>query len=86
MKVAGRRALTAVSLVFGGASVTAAALIADPIARLVLSLFGKFCVMCAYAVIYLYTAETFPTAVRTQGMGVCTTMSTAGSILAPVVS
>ena len=86
LKVAGRRTLTSISLVFGGAAVTIAALISDPLAKHILSLFGKFCVMCAYAVIYLYTAETFPTAVRTQGMGVCTTMSTAGSILAPMVS
>ena len=86
VKVAGRRTLTSLSLVFGGAAVTIAALITDPMAKLALSLFGKFCVMCAYAIIYLYTAEAFPTAIRTQGMGVCTTMSTAGSILAPVVS
>ena len=51
----------------------------------VLSQIGKFGVTCAFAIIYVYAAELFPTVLRTTGMGMCSVMARVGSILAPIV-
>jgi OCT family organic cation transporter-like MFS transporter 4/5 len=51
----------------------------------VLSQIGKFGVTCAFAIIYVFAAELFPTVLRTTGMGMCSVMARVGSILAPIV-
>ena len=51
----------------------------------VLSQIGKFGVTCAFAIIYVYAAELFPTVLRSTGMGMCSVMARVGSILAPIV-
>lgn len=39
----------------------------------------------AFAVVYLYTAELYPTQVRTVGIGICTVIARLGGILAPIM-
>ncbi|XP_042898838.1 organic cation transporter protein isoform X2 [Parasteatoda tepidariorum] len=51
----------------------------------VVSMTGKFCLSCAFGIIYVYTAELFPTVVRNVGMGSASVSARIGSILSPFV-
>ena len=47
---------------------------------LLLSLLGKFGASAAFAIVYLYTAELFPTCTRNQAVGLCALMAKMGGI------
>ncbi|XP_055458843.1 solute carrier family 22 member 21-like [Psammomys obesus] len=49
----------------------------------VLVIVGKFGITSAYSMVYVYTAELYPTVVRNMGVGVSSTASRLGSILSP---
>ncbi|XP_061092359.1 solute carrier family 22 member 4-like [Conger conger] len=50
-----------------------------------LELFGKFCFTMSFCVLYMYTAEVYPTVLRNSGVGICSSTSRIGSIMAPYV-
>ena len=50
-----------------------------------LSLVGKFGASAGFAVIYVYSAELFPTVMRNSGIGFCSLMARIGGILAPYI-
>ena len=47
---------------------------------------GKFGVSAAFALVYLYTAEIFPTMIRATVVGMCSMFARVGGILAPQVA
>ena len=49
---------------------------------MVLSLVGKFGASASFFVVYLYTAELFPTTVRNQAVGACSLVARIGAITA----
>uniref|UniRef100_G1SL73 Solute carrier family 22 (organic cation/zwitterion transporter), member 4 n=2 Tax=Oryctolagus cuniculus TaxID=9986 RepID=G1SL73_RABIT len=49
----------------------------------ILVMMGKFGVTAAFAMVYVYTAELYPTVVRNMGVGVSSMASRLGSILSP---
>ena len=53
---------------------------------MLLSLIGKFAVSTAFALLYVYTSELFPTEARNKGMGLASVAARFGGILAPFVS
>lgn len=53
---------------------------------MLLSLIGKFAVSTAFALLYVYTSELFPTEARNKGMGISSVAARIGGILAPFVS
>lgn len=53
---------------------------------MLLSLIGKFAVSTAFALLYVYTSELFPTEARNKGMGISSVAARIGGILAPFVA
>ena len=53
--------------------------------RISFAFFSNFCVAGAYNIVYLYTAECFPTTMRQVGIGSCSVAARVGSVLAPFV-
>lgn len=51
-----------------------------------LAMTGKFFVSIGFAIIYVYTAEMYPTPVRTIGLGAGSMFARLGSLLAPFVA
>lgn len=82
----GRRNPLALVLVAAGVSY----LLLYPIPRdscwiTILSLFGKFSITCSFCIVYMFTAEIFPTVVRNVGLGAASISGQIGSITAPFV-
>ena len=51
----------------------------------ILAMLGKFCISASYAIIYVFSAELFPTVVRTIGVGSGSFCARIGGILAPQI-
>uniref|UniRef100_A0A1B6ML33 Major facilitator superfamily (MFS) profile domain-containing protein n=1 Tax=Graphocephala atropunctata TaxID=36148 RepID=A0A1B6ML33_9HEMI len=83
----GRRWTTAGSFFISGAACWAFWLIdeEDEMWDNVLILTGKFCSTLTIAVIYLYTAEIFPTELRTSLLAVCSTVGRLGPLFVPQI-
>lgn len=87
MRSKGRRNPLAISLAASGIS----CLLIYPIpedpwwASTAVSLFGKFCIACSFSIVYVCTAEIFPTTVRNVGLGAASVSARIGSIIAPFV-
>ena len=52
---------------------------------MVLAMFGKFCITSSFGIIYVYSAEVYPTVLRQIGVGSCSVAGRVGSIIAPFV-
>lgn len=52
---------------------------------LALEMTGKFGFTMAFGIVYIYTAEVYPTVLRNVGMGMCSSAARIGSITAPYV-
>lgn len=46
---------------------------------------GKFGFTMSFTVVYIYTAEIYPTVLRNLGMGMCSSAARIGSITAPYI-
>ncbi|XP_078000073.1 organic cation transporter protein-like [Glandiceps talaboti] len=47
------------------------------------TMISKFSISCSFSMLYVYTAELFPTPVRSVGIGLCSMFARIGGILAP---
>ncbi|KAL4235001.1 hypothetical protein ACF0H5_006640 [Mactra antiquata] len=87
----GRKPITLWSMIIGGVALvgTIFTLIYLPdslVATTVIMLIGKFGVSVCYSTIFVYSAELFPTVVRSVALGACTVMSTFGGMVAPYLA
>ena len=53
--------------------------------QIFLSLIGKFGAAACFAIVYVYTAELFPTTIRNTSIGACSTIARVGGIMANLV-
>lgn len=87
IKYLGRRIPLTVSMVFGGLACILTIPIPDSLLwlRISFAMAGKLCVTAAYAIIYIYTTEIYPTVVRNIGLSSGSFCAGLGSVLAPFV-
>ncbi len=57
----------------------------DAAPKIVLAMVGKFAIAGSFGLVYLYTAELFPTEVRNIGAGLSTIGARLGGILSPII-
>ena len=85
----GRKPLAIGSMILSGIFCTSASLIAGVgalrVVRMACGMVGIFGMAATYSLLVVYTAELFPTAVRTAAMGCTAQASQMGAILAPLV-
>ena len=91
LDIFGRKYILAFSQILAGTTCILAAIIphsSDAMFYLgtSLALLGKFGASAGFAIVYVFTAELFPTPVRNSALGLCSTFARVGGILAPVVS
>ena len=53
--------------------------------QVILSLIGKFGASASFAIVYVYTAELFPTTIRNRAIGACSTFSRLGAVCANLI-
>ena len=85
MDWAGRVALLVLCQVLGGVSCILAGLLQPPWV-LPFSLLGKFSASVVFLIVYLYTAEIYPTQVRGMGLALTGTMARIGGFIAPYIA
>ncbi|XP_048840944.1 solute carrier family 22 member 6-A isoform X1 [Brienomyrus brachyistius] len=56
-----------------------------PVLRILLAMIGKFGITGSVSVIYIYSAEVFPTVIRQNGMGVSSMCARTGGIISPIM-
>ncbi|XP_075065947.1 organic cation/carnitine transporter 2-like [Mixophyes fleayi] len=80
-----RRYSTSSTLFLGGVVLLFIQLVPEELSVLsiVLVMLGKFGITSAFSMVYVYTAELYPTVVRNMGLGVSSMASRLGSILSP---
>ncbi|KAJ7333868.1 hypothetical protein OS493_015961 [Desmophyllum pertusum] len=87
LKRFGRRLTYCVFMLIGG--VTCLLAVAVPTnqqaAVVTLVIFARFCVVATFTSIYLYTAELYPTVIRNNGVGACSTVARIGGIITPYI-
>ncbi|XP_056302479.1 solute carrier family 22 member 4 [Danio aesculapii] len=87
LKSCPRRPVLSAFLVIGGGFLLLVQLIPDGLQTLALALemAGKFGFTMSFTVVYIYTAELYPTVLRNLGMGMCSSAARIGSITAPYI-
>lgn len=83
MDIVGRRPLLVFSLLFTSLTCFGAAFTTVEALTTTLSLLGKLFASSCFSLVYIVTAELFPTSVRTSAIGTCSLMARLGAIVAP---
>uniref|UniRef100_A0A0K2T5E1 Major facilitator superfamily (MFS) profile domain-containing protein n=1 Tax=Lepeophtheirus salmonis TaxID=72036 RepID=A0A0K2T5E1_LEPSM len=82
----GRRWLLVVYSFMSGVMCICAGLFEYGIIMSIFSLFGKFCVSGSFSILYLYTAELYPTELRNTVVGIASMCGRIGGICAPFIA
>ena len=89
MECWGRRPILSFCQLVSGISCIAAGLMNGVEAlkhlQIVLSLIGKFGASACFAIVYVYTAELFPTVIRNTAIGACSTVARLGGMMAIMI-
>merc|ERR1719233_2316954 len=85
---AGRKAILAFSQILAGSTCIIAGVLPSHLTLLttILSLLGKFGASAAFSIVFVFTAELFPTPVRNSAIGLCSTSARVGGLLTPTIA
>ena len=72
-------------MLLSGISAIGAGFMDDGTLRITLAIVGKFGATASFAAVYLYTAELYPTQIRSTAIGMCSMMARIGGFAAPQV-
>lgn len=88
MKFYGRRIPLAATMIVGSIICIMPALLPEKYthATVILGVLGKGCITASFALVYFYTAEIYPTVMRSVGVGACSTFARIGAMIAPFVA
>jgi len=86
MDVWGRKPLFSLSLILSGALCIGCGVLDKGTTRTVLAMFGKLFASSSFSLVYMYTAELYPTTIRSSGVGVCSLMARIGGFSAPFIA
>ncbi|XP_069955937.1 organic cation transporter protein-like [Cherax quadricarinatus] len=83
----GRKSMLTFSCLLGGVACFTSGFIPQGYYKLIvaLSLLGKFGISAAFSILYIYSAEIFPTEYRSVGVGTCSMCARLGGILASFI-
>ncbi|XP_030625370.1 solute carrier family 22 member 13b [Chanos chanos] len=83
----GRKVCQSVALFFGGTACLVILLIPKefPVVVTVIAVVGKFSLAASFTIVYVYTAELYPTVVRQNGVGLNSMCARVAGILAPLI-
>uniref|UniRef100_UPI0037E92645 solute carrier family 22 member 13-like n=1 Tax=Semicossyphus pulcher TaxID=241346 RepID=UPI0037E92645 len=83
----GRKTVQAGVLFFGGAACLAILAIPTdlPVVVTVIAVLGKFAATASFSIVYVYTAELYPTILRQNGVGLNSMFARVAGILAPLI-
>ncbi|XP_035668644.1 organic cation transporter protein-like [Branchiostoma floridae] len=83
----GRRCSLSSLMVVGGVACIVAFFIPKHLFWLTttLAMIGKFCITATFAIVYIFTAEIYPTVIRQIGLGMGAMMARVGGIIAPFI-
>ncbi|XP_063954422.1 organic cation transporter protein-like [Lytechinus pictus] len=81
----GRAKSTCGYMVFGGVACLCTTFTPLGAWRTTVAMLGKFGITASFAIIYIFSAELFPTPVRSVGVGICSMSARIAGILAPYV-
>lgn len=82
----GRKPIFVSALFLTGAAAIPAGFLDEGTGKTILALVGKFGAAGAFSIVYLYTAELYPTVIRSTAVGMCSMMARIGGIAAPQVA
>ncbi|XP_033119858.1 organic cation transporter protein-like [Anneissia japonica] len=80
----GRRIMLCFVILFGGACCFLTVFINPGVYRVSVAMAGKFSITAAFGIVYVYSAELFPTPVRSAGMGLASMSGRLGSVISPL--
>lgn len=82
-----RRTLLFLALFVAAISIAATSIVPEeyPMLVIVFSMLGKACITFSFALLYVFTAEQWPTSLRTTIMNSCSMIGRTGSMIAPFV-
>uniref|UniRef100_A0A8C5I0A2 Solute carrier family 22 member 13-like n=1 Tax=Gouania willdenowi TaxID=441366 RepID=A0A8C5I0A2_GOUWI len=83
----GRRVCQAATLFFGGLACLGILVVPKdlPVVTTVVAVLGKFAASGTFTIVYIYTAELYPTIIRQNGIGLNSMFARVAGILAPLV-
>ncbi|XP_077591769.1 solute carrier family 22 member 13-like [Stigmatopora nigra] len=83
----GRKRCEASLLIFGGVACLSILAVPEdlPVVATVIAVLGKFASTGSYCIVYVYTAELYPTSLRQSGVGLNSMCARVGGILTPLI-
>ena len=81
----GRKPLFVGAMIFGGTFCMVSPFTPEGTFRTVFALIGKFGASASFSIIYIYSAELYPSEIRGTALGLCSMFGRIGGIAAPQV-